>query len=82
MIFAEAPHAMSPAVCPCWNLISVCNRIHSMSCILMLGAVVPQLPLCIVVTSQKQRSIGTVGCLSFHPKAQCVVHALKGLACR
>ncbi len=24
----------------------------------------------------------TTGCLSFHPMAQCVVHALKGLACR
>ena len=24
----------------------------------------------------------TAGCLSFHPMAQCVVHALKGLACR
>ena len=24
---------------------------------------------------------GTVGYLSFHPKAQCAVHALKGLAC-
>ena len=24
----------------------------------------------------------TAGCLSFHPMAQCVVHALKGMACR
>ena len=24
---------------------------------------------------------GTAGCLSFHSMAQCVVHALKGLAC-
>ena len=28
------------------------------------------------------RRNGTAGCLSFHPMAQCVVHALKGLACR
>jgi hypothetical protein len=25
---------------------------------------------------------GTTGCLRFHPMPQCVVHALKGLACR
>ena len=27
-------------------------------------------------------SCGNVGCVSFGPMAQCVVHALKGLACR
>ncbi len=32
-----------------------------------------------VVTETK---IGTAGYLSFGPMAQCVVHALKGLACR
>ena len=32
--------------------------------------------------SVRCQQLGTTGCLSFHPIVQCVVHALKGLACR
>ncbi len=41
-----------------------------------LFALVQKLGLCVVMHSR------TTGYLSFHPMAQCVVHALKGLACR
>ena len=36
--------------------------------------------LCFLLLDVKQ--VCTAGCLSFYPMAQCVVHALKGLACR
>ena len=84
MRVASAPLSIVFATC-CVHCSNARMGMLALCTVLMYFYPPSMIARCHALATQESRDIRsgvTARCLSFHPRAQCVMHALKGLACR